>query len=208
MSKLMAQARNRVPRFAEAAVERARLTVVPQQDAPARRAPFVTLVLVLLAGGVVGLLMFNTHMQQASFYATSLQARATALSNEKQGLQMDIAALRSPQQLALAAHRLGMVAPPQPAFVRISDGRVLGQPLQATVGDRMRIIPRPASKPASLKPPAKIITVRPTQKPTQKGTQKGTSTTGKKSATGSASHGAASTTSGTATGKKKGTGAH
>ena len=39
----------------------------------AARTPFVVLVIGLLVAGVVGLLMFNTHMQQASFRATALQ---------------------------------------------------------------------------------------------------------------------------------------
>ena len=44
MSALINQARNRVPRIAEAAVERARLTVVPRRRTRAARVPFVTLV--------------------------------------------------------------------------------------------------------------------------------------------------------------------
>ena len=62
MSTLMTQARTRVPRFAEAAVERARLTVVPRRATRAPKVPFVALVSLLLVGGVVGLLLFNTSM--------------------------------------------------------------------------------------------------------------------------------------------------
>ena len=82
-----AGARTRVPRFAEAAVERARLTVVPprrQLDrTQAARTPFAVLVLVMLAAGVVGLLMFNTNMQQLSFTATSLQDRVNVLVGDR-----------------------------------------------------------------------------------------------------------------------------
>ena len=52
--------RSRVPRIAEAAVERARLTVVPRRRTRAGRVPFVALVSLVLLGGVVGLLLFNT----------------------------------------------------------------------------------------------------------------------------------------------------
>ena len=52
---------------AEAAVERARLTVVPRARTRAARVPFVSLVTLLLLGGVVGLLLFNTSMQQSSW---------------------------------------------------------------------------------------------------------------------------------------------
>ena len=45
---------NRVPRIAEAAVERARLTVVPRRRTRAPRVPFVALVSLLLVSGVAG----------------------------------------------------------------------------------------------------------------------------------------------------------
>ena len=65
----------RVQRIAEAAVERARLSVVPRVRRRAPRVPFVTLVSLVLLGGVVGLLMFNTSMQQNACAAPSLEHR-------------------------------------------------------------------------------------------------------------------------------------
>ena len=109
-------ARTRVPRFAEAAVERARLTVVPPRRAIGRtqaaRTPFAILVISMLVAGVVGLLMFNTNMQQASFKATALQERVNVLTAKEQALNMELDALRDPQRLASAAKELGMVPPP------------------------------------------------------------------------------------------------
>ena len=84
-------ARTRVPRFAEAAVERARLTVVPPRRAIGRtqaaRTPFAVLVIAMLVAGVVGLLMFNTNMQQASFKATALQEHVNVLTAKEQALE-------------------------------------------------------------------------------------------------------------------------
>jgi hypothetical protein len=143
-------ARARVPRFAEAAVERARLTVVPQRAlgrTQARRTPFAVLVLAMLVAGVVGLLMFNTHMQQSSFTATALQARVTTLTAKEQSLNMELDQLRDPQRLAKAAKQLRMVAPSTPAFLDLSTGRILGTPTAATSGDAMRINPLPAQLP-------------------------------------------------------------
>ncbi len=153
MSTLIDQAR-RVPRFAEAAVERARLSVVPRtpsQRAP--RLPFVTLVSLLLVGGVAGLLFFNTSMQQVSFTATALEKKAQLLDARRQSLQMELDRLRNPQRVALAARRMGMVPPASPAFLRLGDGRVLGKPLPATPDDSFRITPRPTRKPRDLAPP-------------------------------------------------------
>ncbi|HYO41104.1 MAG TPA: hypothetical protein VER39_15770 [Nocardioidaceae bacterium] len=152
MSTLIDQAR-RVPRFAEAAVERARLTVVPrtasQRAAPL---PFVTLVSLLLVGGVAGLLLFNTSMQQVSFTATALEQKAQLLDARRQSLQMELDRLRNPQRVALAARRMGMVPPATPVFLRLSDGKVLGKPLPATPDEAFRITPLPTSKPRRLAP--------------------------------------------------------
>ena len=152
ISPLMDGARSRVPRFAEAAVERARLTVVPPRRTLGRtqaaRTPFAVLVIAMLAAGVVGLLMFNTSMQQTSFKATALQDRVNVLTAKEQSLALELDELRDPQHLAVAAKELGMVAPSQPAFVRLADGRVLGNPTPATVGDTVRVNPLPSKKPA------------------------------------------------------------
>jgi len=150
---LVSQARSRVPRIAEAAVERARLSVVPRM-APRRagRVPFVTLVSVLLVAGVAGLLWFNTSMQQVSFTATALEGRAQALQAQRQGLEMDIDALRNPQRVAAAAKHMGMVPPATPAFIRLGDGKVLGHPVPASVDDSIRIDPLPTRRPENLSP--------------------------------------------------------
>ncbi|MDQ6688269.1 MAG: hypothetical protein M3Z50_11790 [Actinomycetota bacterium] len=160
MSTLISQARNRVPRFAEAAVERARLSVVPARAVRAKRTPFAVLVIMLLAAGVFGLLMFNTNMQQSSFYATSLQARADALTAKEQSLNLELQQLRDPQRLAVVGKKLGMVAPQEPAFIDLRTGRILGTPMPATPLDAMRINSFPVQKPAELRPKPLVIQVR------------------------------------------------
>lgn len=157
MSTLMNQARNRVPRFAEAAVERARLTVVPRRVQKAPRVPFVSLVSLLLVTGVIGLLLFNTNMQQASFVATSMEQRASLLDAKEQSLQMELDRLRDPQRVAARAKKLGMVPAASPAFLRLSDGEVLGTPVAAEPTDAMRIAPLPTRKPKSLRPDPVIL---------------------------------------------------
>ncbi|SDR70365.1 hypothetical protein SAMN04488570_0080 [Nocardioides scoriae] len=156
--------RSRLPRFAEAAVERARLTVVPPRAlgrSQAARTPFAVLVLLLLAGGVVGLLMFNTHMQQTSFTATRLQDEVDTLTAQKQSLALELDGLRDPQHLGAAAQALGMVAPPEPAFVRLSDGAVLGNPTPATSADSVQITPGPSVKPPSIERRTVIVEATP-----------------------------------------------
>ena len=160
MSTPLSQARS-LPRFAEAAVERARLTVVPRRTQKAPRVPFVSLVSLLLISGVVGLLLFNTHMQQASFVATAMEERAAVLAGQEESLQMQLDRLRDPQHIAAKAKKLGMVPVNSPAFIRLSDGKVLGKPTAAGPADALRINPLPPAKPQSVRPRTVIADVPP-----------------------------------------------
>jgi len=159
MSSPAVQIRARVPRLAEAAVERARLTVVPRARSRAARMPFVTLVSLLLVGGIVGLLLFNTSMQQASFAATSLEQKADVLAARQQTLTMELEELRNPQRVAQEAQRMGMVIPASPAFLEL-DGTVTGEPAPATPDQAISLAPRRVVKPSSLEPSPTVVTER------------------------------------------------
>jgi hypothetical protein len=156
MSTPLSQARS-LPRFAEAAVERARLTVVPRRVQKAPRVPFVSLVSLLLVSGIAGLLLFNTSMQQASFVATSMEQQAAVLAGKEESLRMQLHRLRDPQRVAARAKQLGMVPATDPAFIRLSDGEVLGKATPAAPTNDMRIDPLPPAKPESLRPRMVIL---------------------------------------------------
>lgn len=159
MSSPAMQVRTRIPRFAESAVEKARLTVVPRRRRPAGRAPFLALVSMVLLAGVVGLLLFNTSMQQASFTTTALEQQADRLAARQQALEMELEQLRDPQRIAGAAQRLGMVQACSPAFLRLGAGKVSGAPCTSTPANALQIHPRAPRKPAILNPPATVVTV-------------------------------------------------
>lgn len=160
-SSAAAQVRARVPRIAEAAVHRARLTVVPRPRSRPRapRVPFVTLVSVILLAGVVGLLMFNTSMQQASFRAAALERQADDLTARQEALRLDLQAARDPQRIAAAAQRMDMVLPAGgPLVLDLAEGTILGDQDQAP-GPGFRLpgsVPGP-EKPSALDPaPVKV----------------------------------------------------
>jgi cell division protein FtsB len=160
MSSTAPALRARVPRLAGAALERARLTVVPKRKR--RRSspvPFLVVVSMLAVGGIVGLLLFNTSMQQASFAATDLQHQADTLEAKQQSLQMELDQLRDPQAIARKAQAMGMVLPSSPAVLDLRTGKVLGDPTPATGLDRLRLLPPPPVKPAELDPPAHVTVV-------------------------------------------------
>ena len=161
MSSPVLQPRTRVTRIAQEAVDRARLTVVPRVRTRAPRVPFVTLVSLVLVGGIVGLLLFNTSMQQASFAASALEGEADTLAAREQTLRMELDELRNPQRVAMQAQQMGMVIPPAPVFLDLETGKTSGVRTPATREDAISLMPPAPVKPAVLAPPPTVVVVPP-----------------------------------------------
>lgn len=116
----------------------------------APRTPFVLLILGLLGFGLVGLLLLNTATASGSFREQALQQRNSELTLKQQELQRAVGALDTPQALASAAAKLGMVPGGDPAFlVRESNGqwKVMGNPTPATAPPAPPPPPKPKPKP-------------------------------------------------------------
>jgi len=179
---LSGQLRLRAPRHGEPSL-RERLSLVPPRAVQKARVPFVALIALILAGGVAGLLLFNTQMQQGPFQIERLQAQAAALTATQQDESMQLLRMSDPQRLAAAARRLGMVAPQTPAFLDLSTGRILGDPTAATSQNALNIGGTGiAPTPASLRPPPHVVIVQPTKTTTTPNTAK------TKGSTGAATH--------------------
>jgi hypothetical protein len=98
---------------------------------PARRAPrtpFAVLLVIIAGLGLVGLLLINTQLQQGAVHVSRIDRENQILRERVQALTQSVAAAAAPQRLATRAQELGMVLNPRPAFLRISDGTVLGEP--------------------------------------------------------------------------------
>lgn len=106
----------------------------------ARKAPFVVVVLTLLSAGLVGLIVMSTVLQAQSFEAASLNRTAAALETRQQGLTREVEQLRSPSNVARRALIYGMVPNATPAFLRLSDGKVLGTPEAAVRGNNITAV--------------------------------------------------------------------
>ncbi len=166
MSSPAVQLRARVPRITPLRGEPGtRLRVVPRRRRQASRVPFVVLMTLLMLGGVVGLLLFNTSMQQAAFATTALEEQARTLNARQQTLEMELDVLRNPQRVAEAAQRMGMVPSHRPAYLELPSGTVLGEPAPAVAADGLRLLPRPPAKPAVLSPEPVVRQVFPTGTP-------------------------------------------
>jgi hypothetical protein len=102
------------------------LRVVAAASAKPGNGWFAALCMVLLAGGLVALLMLNTAMAEGSFTLNHLQNTSGELADTQEALNQSIDAQSSPASLAARAAKLGMVPADSAAFLRLSDGKVLG----------------------------------------------------------------------------------
>jgi hypothetical protein len=123
-------------RVAPAAPERgrvpaSRLKLVRAPLTTRTRVPFVLLCIAILVGALLGALILNTSMARGSYQAHDLQITLAELARTDQDLNTRLLANKSPGQLAASARTLGMVPAPELAFLRLSDGAVLGAPTPA-----------------------------------------------------------------------------
>jgi hypothetical protein len=104
------------------------LRLVQPVRRPAPKAPFVVLLGALLTTGLAGLLYLHTALAEDSFRLHDLATRSAVLADQEQALEQEVAEAASPSRLAERAEALGMVRSENPAFIRLSDGAVLGKP--------------------------------------------------------------------------------
>lgn len=108
-----------------------RLRVAPPPPVSVPRAPFVGLVLVLVVGGVLGILLVNTKINENAFRLEKLQQQQAKLDVDQQQLEKRIAESEAPGNLTANARKLGLVESDEPAFIQLPDGRMIGVPRPA-----------------------------------------------------------------------------
>ncbi len=116
------------------------------RDRRAARAPFVLLVVALLATGLISLLLLNASVNQGAFQLSKYKKQTQQYTDQEQALQQDVARDSAPGALDRRAHALGMVPGGNPAFLR-PDGTVKGVPGLAT----------PAPAPPPVAPPVPSV---------------------------------------------------
>ncbi len=100
----------------------------------APRAPFVCLVVLLVAAGLAGLVVLNTEVNGNAFQLHDQAQQKKQLDVREAQLSRDVANLGTPSQLETEARRLGLVPTGAPAFVDLSTGRITGTPIPAGGG--------------------------------------------------------------------------
>ena len=111
------------------AATRRKLRVVPEAT-PARvsRFPFVLGLVALIALAMGGLVVVNTQIQTQAVELAALEREATNLGHQQAALEADVNQARSAANLEQQAHRLGMRPNPNPAFIVLPEGKILGTP--------------------------------------------------------------------------------
>jgi hypothetical protein len=139
------------------APRRSMLSLVPS-PIKARRAPFVALLLVLLAGGLVALLLLNTASAQDAFKLHALQSQEAAVAQEIQTYTSKGDGLDDPAVLAARAAALGMIPGGIPIFLP----RGAPLPLGGIRLGNLVYIPGPVQVP---KPTVPAVVAKPSAKP-------------------------------------------
>jgi hypothetical protein len=148
--------------------------VVPAAIGQPGNGLFAAACLVLLIAGLVSLLMLNTAMAEGSFTLNGLQKTSGELTDTQDALTQTLDAQRSPANLAARATHLGMVPADSAAFLRLSDGKVLGVASAAKAGTGFTVVTAPQTP--SKAPAAATVAPQP-QGPKATVTTKGDVTT-------------------------------
>lgn len=84
--------------------------------------------------GLLLLLLVNNLSAKASFEKHQLQNQVSQLTAQEQQLQRFVSYHESPGQLLIKARKMGMIPAATPAFLRLSDHKILGVPQAAVAG--------------------------------------------------------------------------
>ena len=102
---------------------------VPQGRASKRT--FFFIIIGMIVSGMLMLLYVNTIAAKASFHKHALQIQLSQMTAEEQTIASAVAAGESPGNLLITAQKMGMVPAQTPVFLRLSDGKILGEPVVA-----------------------------------------------------------------------------
>jgi hypothetical protein len=102
------------------------LRLIPGGTARSPKAPFVALVVTVLAVGLLGLLVLNTALREGAIALSELESDTARLRDQVTVLQDDAAAREAPGELARRADQLGMVPVDDPIFLDVPAGVVSG----------------------------------------------------------------------------------
>ncbi len=127
---------------------------------PRLRSPWHRMLLAgsgVLGVGLLAVLLLNTVISQGAFRQFDLEVKLILLAEKEEALAATVQQAETPIEVERAARKLGMVPAAAPVFLRLADGKILGEPVPApaptgkvSFKDAPRILPTPRR----LRPPA------------------------------------------------------
>ena len=123
------------------------LRVVPSVIGRTGNGLFAGICAGVLLAGFVALLLLNTSLAQGAFKLSDLEARSGILTDTAEQATAAVDEQRSPRTLAAQAQQMGMVPAQSMAFIRLSDGRILGVAKPALDSQRLTVITTPSAPP-------------------------------------------------------------
>ncbi|MET4636890.1 hypothetical protein [Mycetocola sp. 2940] len=100
---------------------------------------------VVAIGGVLAMvvaqLLLSVGLSQGAYEISALQQQQTTLGWQQQSASDDLLEVSSPQYIAANAQALGMVINGTPAYLRLSDGAVVGVPAAAATETEVPVGP-------------------------------------------------------------------
>lgn len=125
-----------------------RLRVVGGADTRSSGLPFAIVCVGLLVAGLITLLLLNTALARGSFTMGDLSSTSGQLTDTEMTLRSELQAQEAPASLAHRAVQQGMVPSASSAFIRLSDGKVLGVAKAASKDKTFTVVTRPTPAPA------------------------------------------------------------
>lgn len=122
---------------------RAELTLVPPLRSTVSTLGFGLIIMALVAAGMGLVMVITTSVAAQSKELSSLRVESTELQYRAANLTTELQKKSSSASLVIRASDAGMVPNPNPVFIRLSDGKILGDPIPVT-GDEAPYLRRPA----------------------------------------------------------------
>lgn len=115
------------PRSSAPKRERRPLSLLPALE-PTGRRRYVIFILMSILMALVCILLINVRITEHQYDLVQLRSQETALQQEKERLAQEVEFNQAPQNLAVRASQLGMVAATQQATLNLQTGEVNGVP--------------------------------------------------------------------------------
>lgn len=122
------------PEFTErpGADERRHIEIVSPSTHKRPRIVYALSAVACVGAIVIAQLLLSVGISQGAYEISALRASQVELGRTADSVSEDLIRVSSPQSLAANAEALGMVSNSTPAYLRLSDGAVLGAPTSAS----------------------------------------------------------------------------